>query len=120
MLALPFRILWQYYPNIWCCCLFWFVATGVQFWGHPAKYQEVAIVGLLCNAVVTIANGGKMPVIGWGSGTVLSVWRPAQPGDRFLMLCDRFWGFSIGDFMIIAGMLLMFFHWLGVHYAHKY
>lgn len=81
---------------------------------RPAKKSPdtfLVFVGAACNAVATIANGGRMPVLG-KHGSPVSVWRAARPGDHVLILCDRFSGFSLGDVLIGAGLVLLIGFWL--------
>lgn len=105
MLVIYARIIWQIYPTLWCCIGFWVVV----FWlSRPKRIGLRALLVLLgesCNALATISNGGKMPVLG-RYGSFVSVWRAAAPGDHFLILCDRFSGFSIGDILLAASLLL--------------
>jgi hypothetical protein len=67
--------------------------------------------GVALNAIATITNGGKMPVLG-KHGSPVSVWRAARPGDHLLILCDRFGGFSIGDVLIALWYVLAIGSWL--------
>ena len=111
MLIILARIIWQMYPNLWCCIGFW---TVVLWLNRPAKKSPdtfLVFVGAACNAVATIFNGGRMPVLG-RHGSPVSVWRAARPGDHVLILCDRFNGFSLGDVLIGAGLVLMIGSWL--------
>jgi hypothetical protein len=111
MLIILARIIWQMYPNLWCCIGFW---TVVLWSNRPAKKSPdtfLVFVGSACNAVATIANGGRMPVLG-KYGSPVSVWRAARPGDHLLILCDRFGGFSIGDMLIGAWFILAVGLWL--------
>jgi hypothetical protein len=111
MLIIPVRIIWQIYPNLWCCITFWAVVLWLN---RPRKKNSLTLIvflGAAFNAVATIANGGKMPVLG-KHGSPVSVWRAAGPGDHFLILCDRFGGFSIGDMLIGAWFILMIGLWL--------
>lgn len=87
----------------------------VVLWvNRPARkspYTVLVFVGAACNAIVTIVNGGKMPVLGQ-HGSPVSVWRAARLDDHVLILCDRFSGFSIGDMLIGAGLSLLIGSWL--------
>jgi hypothetical protein len=60
-------------------------------------------VGIGMNALVTLANDGRMPVL--GKFHPVSVW-VVGTGRHLLFLCDRFHGFSLGDFLIIGGIVL--------------
>jgi len=109
MLILLARIIWQIYPNLLCCIGFW----ALVLWLDRPKSRRalLSFAGAACNAVATIANGGKMPVLG-KYGSPVSVWRAARPGDHVLILCDRFAGFSIGDILIGAWLILEIVLWL--------
>ena len=95
------------YPNLWCCVGFW----AVVLWLNRPRTKKrdlrtfLVLIGASCNAIATIANGGKMPVLG-KYGSPVSVWRAARPGDHLLILCDRFDGWSVGDILIGASLLL--------------
>jgi hypothetical protein len=111
MLIIPARIIWQIYPNLWCCIGFWAVVLWLN---RPSKRRAqtfLLFIGAGCNAIATIANGGKMPVLG-KYGSPVSVWRAARPGDHVLILCDRFGGFSMGDVLIAASFILGIGLWL--------
>jgi hypothetical protein len=113
--SLIFRILWQVWPNLGTCALFWAVALFVHFRWPPKgvgigwrTFSVIAVPGILCNAAVTLANQGRMPVI--GDASLISVW--VKAGDNghthLLFLCDRYnlGGVaiaSVGDFFIFAG-----------------
>lgn len=114
MISLGFRIIWQMWPGMFTCSLFWVVV----FWSMNYSYGRthdwtvlVSALGALMNAIVTIANKGYMPVLS-KLGNPLSVWVPADSTHRFLFLCDRFAGFSIGDFFIFAGLGLALMRWI--------
>lgn len=111
MLIILARIIWQISPNLWCCIGFWVVVLWLNKPAKNSPYTFLVFVGAACNAVATIANGGKMPVLG-RHGSLVSVWRAARPGDHLLILCDRFGGFSIGDVLIGGGLTLAIGMWL--------
>jgi hypothetical protein len=111
MLIIAARIIWQIYPNLLCCMGFWAVVLWLN---RPTKKSPRALLvflGSACNAFATIANDGKMPVLG-RYGSPVSVWRTAQPGDHLLILCDRFGRFSIGDMLIGGWFVLAIGLWL--------
>jgi hypothetical protein len=64
------------------------------------------LMGAAMNALVTLANDGKMPVI--GNAHTSSIWVKGT-GKHLLFLCDRFNGgwfvLSLGDFFIFGGFL---------------
>jgi hypothetical protein len=111
MLIIPARIIWQIFPNLWCCVGFWAVVLWLNRPKKKSPYTFPVFVGAACNAVATIANGGKMPVLG-EYGSPVSVWRAARPGDHVLILCDRFGGFSIGDVLIGGAFIFAIGLWL--------
>ena len=111
MLIIPARIIWQMYPNLWCCMGFWAVVLWLNRPKKKSPYTFLVFAGAACNAVATVVNGGKMPVLG-AYGSPVSVWRAARPGDHVLILCDRFSGFSIGDILIGAAFVLAIGLWL--------
>ena len=66
---------------------------------------SLLFLGCASNAAAMAFNGGWMPVMG-SKLNALGVWRAATVDDRMLWLCDRFWGFSIGDFTIFTAATL--------------
>ena len=66
-------------------------------------------MGWMSNAIVILANGGVMPVIGY-TGSFTSVWVQANSSHVLLWLCD--WiptpigQASIGDMLLLAGLIL--------------
>ena len=120
MFALLFRVLWQYYPSLWACALFWSVVAFSE-WRYIVYKQEKnkkinwwtrtpILMGAAMNATVTLANSGRMPVIGMPIHSV-SLWVQGN-GKHLLFLCDRFHGFSLGDFFIIGGFSLAILFWI--------
>jgi len=105
MLIIPARIIWHIYPNLLCCIGFWAVVLWLNRPRKKSPMTFFVFLGAACNAVATITNGGKMPVLG-KYGSPVSVWRAARTGDHVLILCDRFGGFSIGDVLIGGGFIL--------------
>jgi hypothetical protein len=122
--ALLFRVLWQYYPTFWMCALFWSVVALSEWQLIRMKRERKAainwwtrtpmLMGVAMNALVTLANDGKMPVLG-DHHHLVSVW-VVGTGKHLLFLCDRFNGgfaiFSLGDFFIIGGILLGILFWI--------
>jgi hypothetical protein len=111
MLIIPARVIWQIYPNLWCCIGFWAVVLWLNRPQKKSPHTFLVFIGAVCNAVATVVNGGKMPVLG-KYGSPVSVWRVARPGDHVLILCDRFGGFSIGDVLIGGSLVLGIGLWL--------
>lgn len=116
MILLVLRIVWQVYPGVFTCLAFWAVAliSGVH---DDAPGRWVWLTGTACNALVTLANGGYMPVLGPEGKNAFSLWVSGGESHRLLWLADRFWGFSIGDFFIGAGLLIYFVSTLLKHPA---
>ena len=119
ILVILFRYLWQYYPSLWACLLFW-TSVGIGEYLYLRGRDKVnwwfkipLLMGGSMNAIVTIANDGRMPFLGHTKPTSLWV---VGTGRHLLFLCDRFdthWAiFSLGDFFIIGGLFLSLFFWL--------
>ena len=111
MYPLLFRILWQFYPSLWACALFWFVIFYPEFCrireGSVNWWTVPIFTGAAMNATVTLANNGRMPVL--GNHAPMSIW-VVGTGKHLLFLCDRFWGFSAGDFFVISGLIVLVIH----------
>jgi hypothetical protein len=105
MVGLVIRFAWyRRRPSILACAVFWtLMAIGCAI--GPAWL----LPGLLCNAAATLANGGYMPVY-----RKKYDWEPSgihirgKRSHRLQMLCDRFAGASIGDFLIFGAMIIQF------------
>lgn len=111
ILTLLLRFLWQSYPSLWACALFWatvLYAYCVEYRGNSWT-KTLILVGAVMNATVTLANGGRMPFL--GNSAPVSIW-VAGTGKHLLFLCDRFKGFSLGDFFIMGGFFLSLLFWL--------
>jgi hypothetical protein len=107
------RILWTRKPGILTCALFWGIAivlVSVGFVVVPSQFLLIA--GLGGNALVTLANGGYMPVRAqWRQrGPARSLWVQRTEGQHLLFLADNFGNrwvrFSVGDVLIAAGIIL--------------
>jgi hypothetical protein len=109
------RLVWQLRPNRGSCALFWGIAMASLFlgWSSPLS-QYVLSLGILCNAFVTLANGGFMPVAAHRrlNRPARSLWVQRQSGQRLLFLADNFGTrsirFSVGDVFILIGIVLAF------------
>ncbi len=106
-----FRLSWQVEPTFFFCVSFW-MAVGVtefvdwRIYKRPFTFSSMLVnLGFLSNAAVTISNNGKMPCLG-KLGNPTSIWTPATSQHHLLPLCDRFFGFAVGDFLIVAGLFL--------------
>lgn len=115
-LIIPTRVLWMVYPNLLTCALFW---TTMLAWRIDARESNwanpVAVAGLALNAVVTLANWGYMPVVGRGPEQSFSLWVTAAGSHHLLFLADytAWWGFSIGDGLILGSWAALFLWWAG-------
>jgi hypothetical protein len=108
------RLVWQTKPNVATCALFWatslLVVVALEW--SAALSQFAVSAGILCNASVTLANGGFMPVAmrrrGAGS-RARSLWVQRQSGQRLLFLADNFGNdrirFSVGDVLLFIGII---------------
>ena len=107
------RLLWQRMPGLGTCALFWGIAAAavVISWS-VAPSQFLLGAGIACNAAVTLANGGFMPVSAhWRRrGPARSLWVQRQSGQRLLLLADnfgnRFVRFSVGDVFLASGLIV--------------
>lgn len=97
--SLGLRILWSCDPGLFVCCAFWVtIATA-----NVVTRQWWLLPGLLSNGTVTIANGGVMPV--FGSEKVTGpIHVQGTPEAALQFLCDQFYGFSVGDVLLLAGL----------------
>ena len=107
------RLVWQIRPNLFTCALFW----ATSFWWaftRPSFHSDVSDwfgnAGIAANALVTLANGGFMPVV--GAKGRFSLWVVSDRHHRLLWLADRYkvgpFVFSVGDFLIFAGLAIGF------------
>ena len=116
------RIAWQYDPGLFWCALFWLVALGDEpiRWRFLGPRRRVgygfAFLGGLGNAVATLMNNGRMPVLTERVLEPDSLWVPLTDMSRVPWLCDVLpWGVvtgSIGDVAILAGLLLLLLGWI--------
>ena len=110
LMSISLRIFWQLWPCFLLCATFWgfMIGTDVYQLFHNFELARlITIIGVSSNALVTLANKGIMPVTG-NFGSPLSVWQPATKDSRLLLLADHsiLYGFSMGDFIIILGLLI--------------
>lgn len=117
ILVLMLRLLWQMNPSLLTCAIFWAGVAFMEYWfiTHPTGKinwwsRSALLAGVSMNAIVTLANDGRMPFLG-GDQHPSSVWVLGN-GKHLLFLCDRFnlhiGIFSLGDFFILGGLLLLF------------
>lgn len=112
------RVVWQSYPGIVPCVIFWILALADDplrwnlMGGRRKRLFQMAFLGGLGNAIATISNGGRMPVENLTKPVEGSLWIPMLPTHNFQWLCDIHGGASIGDFLIITAVIGMFVNWL--------
>lgn len=108
------RLVWQRRPNIGTCAMFWavsFLVVVVLEWS--AAFSQFAVAfGILCNASVTLANGGFMPVAVHRrslDSRARSLWVQRRSGQKLLFLADNFGNnvirFSVGDVFLLVGII---------------
>ena len=102
-------VYWGNHPSIVSASVFWSLSTvyGILFIiTAPSILRRIGWVimwiGGRLNMIVTLANRGFMPVVG-GEETQ-GIWVTATEAHKLLFLADRFWGFSIGDFILMSGL----------------
>jgi hypothetical protein len=107
------RLLWQRMPGLGTCALFWGIAAASLVFNWSVEPSQLLLgAGITCNAAVTLANGGFMPVSAhWkGKGPARSLWVQRQSGQRLLFLADnfgnRFVRFSVGDAFLAVGLII--------------
>jgi hypothetical protein len=104
---------WKHTASLPLCLTFW---VTVLIWGvrpiasrRPSAIWLLVLVGVLSNAVVTLANSGVMPA-NYNAVTfhpASPIWQPAA-GRSLLWLSDQhmLWYFSIGDLCLLTGCIL--------------
>jgi hypothetical protein len=94
---------------LWITTLAWVVRYIV---GAKVKGGFLILLGVTCNALVTLLNGGIMPSVG-----ISPTFQPAAPiwnvsgKGQWLILADQgaLYRFSIGDLFLLAGFLTFLF-----------
>lgn len=116
---LVLRILWQCFPGIAACSAFWaysliFDLKNISKCKEPVRIlgQFICFFGACSNAIVTIVNKGFMPVTG-GEET-FSLWVKSTSEHKLMFLADIYNGFSIGDFILFGGMVVIVLSFLFV------
>lgn len=109
------RGLWQAWPGLLACSLFWVVAlpiNALNVYRLRSRLYAVASFGALLNAVATVANGGFMPAL---IGEQKSLWIPISAETNLVFLTDiiptGLGHASVGDAFIIGGLLVMLARW---------
>ena len=103
---------WKETASLSMCMLFWVTVLvyGVNIiMKYPSMGRLLILLGVTCNAVVTLANDGVMPAMGMPRG-----FHPADPiwqahGKHLTFLADQwYWNFfSVGDMLMLVGSLLV-------------
>ena len=103
--------IWKATASLAFCYLFWIMTLvwAVRYIVHAKPIAGlVMLLGITCNALVTLWNAGVMPAVGVPSSfqPALPVWNVSGRGS-LLALGDHaaFHGCSIGDLCLIAGLL---------------
>lgn len=104
------HVLLAYWPGLLTMSLFW----GLLLLTLLIRGGSILFLfpGLLSNAIAVLANGGFMPVFGYGSIEYDGFHIEGTPETAFPRLCDRFGGASIGDFLIFAAFIAFIVHWI--------
>jgi lipoprotein signal peptidase len=114
ILPLILSVLWKAHPNVAICALFW---LSIVWMTHSTKLVSrpaglMILLGAVSNAVVTVFNGGVMPVVGMPNSfsPLFPVWQRAHGTHGLLLLADHasLYYFSMGDFFLIAGASMLF------------
>jgi len=105
--------LWKTTASLAFCYLFWITTLvwAVRYIVHAKPIAGLVIlVGITCNALVTLWNAGVMPAVGVPASfqPALPVWNVSGSG-RLLALGDHaaFRGCSVGDLCLIVGLMLL-------------
>jgi hypothetical protein len=115
LLLIALVLLWRTQGGLLFACAMWVLAfvymrrLPQRLKGLPVAWFTV-LLGMLCNAIVTVANDGFMPVTGLPSGfkPLFPSWIPARSASHLVALADQhsLFYFSIGDVLIISGASL--------------
>src|SRR5262249_18163765 len=115
ILLVAFVVLWRIHGGLFLACGMWVLAF-LYLLRLPPRLRSLPVAwlsvlfGMFCNALVTVANGGFMPVDGLPSGfkPLFPTWIAARSAHSLLILPDQhaLFYFSIGDVFIISGALL--------------
>jgi hypothetical protein len=118
ILLVAFVVLWRIHGGVVLACAMWVLAflyllrLPPRLKGIPVAWHAV-LFGILCNALVTVANGGFMPVQGLPADVkpLFRTWVPGHSAHSLMILADQhaLFYFSIGDVFIISGALLWWF-----------
>lgn len=102
LIAVAIRIPMDYWPSVYSAGVFWVcIIFGQVIFGN-----YLLVPGMTCNAAAMLANDGFMPV--YGSDVPNPGIHIVGTSDAALQfLCDRFAGFSVGDFLLTVAFLWM-------------
>lgn len=114
-LALLLSFAWREHPDVAICAAFWLSVVSALYLTkliyRPAGL--VVLLGAVCNAVVTVFNGGVMPVVGMPNtfSPAFPIWQAAHGNQGLLTLADHasLYYFSIGDFLLMIGAAILLF-----------
>jgi hypothetical protein len=89
-------LLWRTQGGLLFACAMWVLAflymrrLPPRLKGLPVAWLTV-LLGMLCNAIVTVANGGYMPVAGLPSDVrpLFPTWIPARAANYLVILADQ-------------------------------
>jgi hypothetical protein len=108
-------LLWRLHGGLTLACLMW-VLLFRYLRNLPPRLKDLPVpwfsvlIGMFCNAMVTIANGGFMPVVGLRQGfrPLLRTWVSQVPGHHLTILADQasLNYCSIGDVLVISGVVV--------------
>jgi len=114
-LVIALWLAWKHTAALPLCLAFWII---VLIWGVrpiasrcPSAVWVLVLIGVLSNAMVTLANSGVMPA-NYEVATFIPaspIWQP--PADRHLLLLSdqrALSYFSIGDLCLLTGSVLSF------------
>ncbi len=91
-------------------CVFAGSLMAVLEKGWVRFFRILFVIGVGLNSLVVTTNGGRMPVMFYETGRVITgAWKAATPSDHFSWFCDRFpignAILSAGDFLLIASLI---------------
>lgn len=75
----------------------------LDFYNQPRFWIVPILWGAALNGLAIFANGGRMPVL--GRTEVNRWWQPLTEKSHLAFLCDIYWKCSIGDFIVLLGIL---------------
>lgn len=115
--AFALRIVWGWHPGLFMCATFWAAIMLAALVCFDFKWMP----GMLCNASVTLANGGFMPSTLDVPPT--GIYISADSNTNLPWLCDRFDGASVGDCLLFAALLWTLViigrrAWVGIRTGH--